>query len=60
MKRKKYDTSVIMLYLLKLEHLLPKEFRQKIPYSTITSWRKNSSKKYEGSQFRFLFDERLL
>ena len=57
MKKKKYDTSVIMLYLLKQEHSLPKEFRQKIPYSTISSWRKSAYENYEGSQFRFLFDE---
>lgn len=57
MKKKKYDTSVIMLYLLKQEHLLPKEFRQKIPYSTISSWRKSAYENYEGSQFRFLFDD---
>lgn len=57
MKKKKYDTSVVMLYLLKQEHSLPKEFRQKIPYSTISSWRKSAYENYEGSQFRFLFDE---
>lgn len=57
MKKKKYDTSVIMLYLLKQEHLLPKEFRKTIPYSTISSWRKSAYENYEGSQFRFLFDE---
>jgi transposase InsO family protein len=57
MKKKKYDTSVIMLYLLKQEHLLPKEFRNSIPYSTISSWRKSNYESYEGSQFRFLFDD---
>jgi hypothetical protein len=56
MKKKKYDTSVTMLYLLRQEHLLPKQFRQKIPYSTISSWRKTPLESYEGSQFRFLFD----
>jgi hypothetical protein len=58
MKKKKYDTSVIMLYLLRQEHLLPKQFRQKIPYSTISSWRKTPLESYEGSQFRFLFDDK--
>jgi hypothetical protein len=42
MKKKKYYTFVIMLYLLKQEHLLPKEFRNSIPYSTISSWRKST------------------
>ena len=45
-----------MLYLLRQEHLLPKEFRKTIPYSTISSWRKSTYESYEGSQFRFLFD----
>jgi hypothetical protein len=40
MKKKKYDTSVVMLYLLGQEKLLPKEFRKEIPYSTVSSWRK--------------------
>ena len=57
MKKKKYDTSVVMLYLLNQEHSLPKEFRQKIPYSTISSCWKSAYENYGGSQFRFLFDE---
>lgn len=57
MKKKKYDTSVILLYLLGQEKLLPKQFRKTIPYSTISSWRKNTYENYEGSQFRFLFDD---
>ena len=57
MKKKKYDTSVVMLYLLAQEKLLPKEFRKTIPYSTISSWRKTPFENYEGSQFRFLFDD---
>jgi putative transposase len=44
-----------MLYLLGQEKLLPKEFSEKIPYSTISSWRKVKYENYEGSQFRFLF-----
>jgi hypothetical protein len=56
-KKKKYDTSVVMLYLLGKEKLLPEEFRKTIPYSTISSWRKTAYEKYEGSQFRFLFDD---
>lgn len=59
MKKKKYDTSVVMLYLLRQEKLLPKEFRKKIPYSTVSGWRKVNYENYEGSQFRFLFDDNL-
>lgn len=57
MKKKKYDTSVVMLYLLGQEKLLPKEFRRKIPYSTISTWRKEKYESFEGSEFRFLFDD---
>jgi hypothetical protein len=57
MKKKKYDTSVVMLYLLGQEKLLPKEFRKTIPYTTISSRRKTNYENYEGSQFRFLFDD---
>lgn len=57
MKKKKYDTSVVMLYLLGQEKLLPKEFRKTIPYSTISSWRNSTYENFEGSQFRFLFDD---
>jgi hypothetical protein len=57
MKKKKYDTSVVMLYLLGQEKLLPKEFRKKIPYSTVSTWRKEKYESYEGSEFRFLFDD---
>lgn len=57
MKKKKYDTSVIMLYILRQEQLLPKEFRKTIPYTTISHWRKTAYENYEGSQFRFLFDD---
>jgi hypothetical protein len=57
MKKKKYDTSVVMLYLLGQEKLLPKKFRKKIPYSTISTWRKEKYESYEGSEYRFLFDD---
>ena len=56
MEKRKYDSSVIMLYLLGQEHLLPPEFRKTIPYSTISTWRKNSLTDFIGSEFRFLFD----
>lgn len=57
MKKKKYDTSIVMLYLLGQEKILPKEFRKKIPYSTISTWRKEKYESYEGSEYRFLFDD---
>ena len=31
--KNKYDSSVVFLYSIGREHLLPLEFRQKIPYS---------------------------
>lgn len=55
--RKKYDSSVVFLYATGNEHLLPVEFRKKIPYSTISSWRKSDFENYEGSQFRYLFND---
>ncbi|RYY00959.1 MAG: hypothetical protein EOO53_20460 [Gammaproteobacteria bacterium] len=57
MQKKKYDTGVVLLYLLGKEHFLPKAFRKTIPYSTISTWRKTDYSSYEGHQFRFLFDE---
>jgi len=57
MKRKKYDSSVVMLYLLGQEDLLPKEFRRQIPASTICSWRKVDYTTYLGHEFRFFFEE---
>jgi len=57
MKRKKYDSSVVMLYLLGREELLPKEFRKQIPASTICSWRKVDYSTYLGHEFRFFFEE---
>lgn len=57
MKRKKYDSSVVMLYLLGREHCLPKDFRKQIPASTICSWRKVDYSTYLGHEFRFFFEE---
>jgi hypothetical protein len=57
MKKKKYDTSIVMVYLLGQEKLLPKEFRKTVPYSTISTWRKEKYEDYQGSEFRFLFDD---
>ncbi|MCU7552859.1 DDE-type integrase/transposase/recombinase [Chitinophagaceae bacterium LB-8] len=57
MKKKKYDTSVVMLYLIGKEYLLPKEFRKQIPYSTIASWRKIDYCSYIGHEYRIFFEE---
>lgn len=57
MQKKKYDTGVVLLYLLGKEHFLPKSFRKTIPYSTVSTWRKTDYTSYEEHQFRFLFDE---
>lgn len=58
MKKKKYDTSVVMLYLIGKEHLLPREFRQQIPYSTIASWRRIDYSTYIGQEFHVFFEDR--
>lgn len=55
--RKKYDSSVVFLYAMGKENLLPSEFRKKIPYTTISSWRNIDYSKYEGHEFRYFFDE---
>jgi hypothetical protein len=57
--RHKYDSSVIFLYTIGKEELLPQAFRKKIPYSTISTWRKNNYKTYVGHEFRKLFDQSL-
>jgi hypothetical protein len=57
MKKNKYDTAVVLLYLLGQEPLIPKESRKKIPYSTVTTWRKMKYENYEGNEFLFLFDD---
>lgn len=55
--RQKYDSSVVFLYATGNEALLPKEFRQQIPYTTISSWRKADYSSYIGNEFRYFFDE---
>lgn len=57
MEKKKYDTGIVLLYVLGKERFLPKSFRNTIPYSTISTWRKTDYTSYEGHQFRFLFDD---
>lgn len=55
--KNKYDTSVIFLYAIGKENLLPLEFRKQIPYSTISTWRKANYTSYLGHEFRYHFDE---
>lgn len=58
MKKRKYDTSIVMLYLLGKEALQPHSFRKQIPYPTISSWRKVDFTSYIGHEYRFLFEDR--
>ncbi len=55
--KNKYDSSVVFLYSIGREHLLPLEFRQKIPYSTISTWRKTNYGNYLGHEFRYHFND---
>lgn len=55
--KNKYDTSVVFLYAIGKEHLLPAHFRKQIPYSTIADWRKNDYSQYLGHEFRRYFDQ---
>ena len=55
--KNKYDTSVVFLYAMGKEHLLPYHFRKQIPYSTIADWRKNDYSQYLGHEFRYFFDQ---
>jgi transposase InsO family protein len=57
--KKKYDSSVVFLYATGNEHLLPYSFRKKIPYPTISTWRKTDYSQYTGHEFRKLFDPSL-
>jgi hypothetical protein len=55
--KNKYDSAIVFLYATGNEHLLPKEFRKQIPYTTISSWRKTDYSSYIGNEFRYFFDE---
>lgn len=59
MIKKKYDSSVVFLYATGNENLLPEDFRKKIPYSTISTWRKTNFENYIGHEFRYLFTDAL-
>jgi putative transposase len=39
------------------EHLLPAAFRKKIPYTTISHWRKTDYGEYLGHEFRYFFND---
>lgn len=55
--KNKYDTSVVFLYAMGKENLLPVDFRRKIPYSTISTWRKADYSHYLGHEFRYHFND---
>lgn len=55
--KNKYDSSVVFLYAIGREDLLPAEFKKKIPYSTISTWRKTDFSKYKGHEYRYYFNE---
>ena len=55
--KNKYDTSVIFLYAIGREHLLPHDCRKKIPYSTISTWRHTNYGNYLGHEFRYHFND---
>jgi len=57
--KNKYDSAVVFLYATGNENILPKEFRKKIPYTTISTWRKTNYSKYLGNEFREYFDDAL-
>lgn len=53
--KQKYDSSVVYLYATGNEQILPHEFRRKIPYPTISTWRKTDYSQYLGHEFRYIF-----
>lgn len=53
--KQKYDSSVVYLYATGNEHILPQEFRRKIPYPTVSTWRKTDYSQYLGHEFRYIF-----
>lgn len=55
--KNKYDSSVVFLYAIGKENMLPKQFRSKIPSSTISTWRKTDYSQYIGHEFRYFFDD---
>lgn len=57
MQRRKYDSFVVYLYNTGREGLLPKQFRDQIPYSTISGWRKADFGSYLGSEYRGMLED---
>ncbi|MCC7301905.1 MAG: transposase [Bacteroidia bacterium] len=55
--REKYDSYITYLYATGQEEKLPLTFRREIPYTTISNWRKEHSKKFKGSEYRDLHDQ---
>ena len=53
--KQKYDSSVVYLYSIGNENILPADFRKKIPYPTISTWRKTDYSQYIGHEFRYVF-----
>lgn len=56
--RNKYDTTIPWLYSQNKECLLPSEFRETIPCSTVFFWR-NNPKPFYGSEFSNIRTESL-
>ena len=57
MVHQKYHSSIPLLYIHKMEHLLPKELRDKIPNSTISTWRYTVSDSYFGYEYDYISKE---
>ena len=57
--RRRYDTSVTLLYILQKEHLLPETFRRSIPSSTSSGWRNEKQESFYGNEFRKITNEGL-
>lgn len=56
-KRKKYDSTIPMLYSMRKEHLLPLHIQKEIPESTKSEWRYTPKESYFGYELRNGFDE---
>ena len=59
MKRTTYDTAVVWLYANQKEHLLPEQFRNEIPSSTISDFRNRNYSKYHGHEHRHIIQHAL-
>lgn len=57
--RRRYDTSISLLYILQKEHLLPETFRRSIPSSTSSGWRNEKQENFYGNEHRKITDEGL-